>query len=145
MAFVYDGLVLGSEEQRDAPDTCKSDYGIDYSADDASLSSADPRDYIKLEKTDATPVKRADYGEDERYFVHNHMNFLHSAAPAANYNFLFQKRNFSAIIVCPPKKLICKIKIIGRYIFLFLLHKRTRCDIINRNFDFLILQNGEIF
>ena len=82
-AFVYNRLVFGSEKQRYAPDTCKSDYGIDYSADDTSLSSANPRDNVKLEKSYASPVQRADYGQDKCDFVHNHINFLHSAAPAA--------------------------------------------------------------
>ena len=72
-----------TEEKGNAPDARKSDHGIDYSADDATLSSSDPRDYIKLKETDASPVKRADYGKDKRDFVHNHLIFLHSAAPAA--------------------------------------------------------------
>ena len=54
-----------TEEERDAPNACKSDNGVDDTADEGILTAAEPRNYVELEKTDATPVECSDDGEDE--------------------------------------------------------------------------------
>ena len=62
----------GTEEKGNAPDTGESDYSIDNSAEERIHTAADPSDDIKAKKTDATPVKSADDGNDQRDLVHNH-------------------------------------------------------------------------
>ena len=62
----------GTEEKGNAPDTGKSDYRIDNSAKERIRTAADPRNDIKAKKTDTTPVKSADDGNDQRDLVHNH-------------------------------------------------------------------------
>ena len=69
--FVFDLFVKSleffsrTEEERDAPNTRKGDNGVDDAADESILTAAEPRNYVKLEKTDATPVEGSDDGEDE--------------------------------------------------------------------------------
>ena len=58
-------MLSRAEEQGDTPDTCESNDGIDYTADERILTAADPRYDIKAEKSDASPVQRADYRKHE--------------------------------------------------------------------------------
>ena len=67
-------LFAGSEEKRDTPDSRKGNDCIDYTAYKTTLTAAQPRNDIKLEKTYASPVKGADDGQYERYSVHYHLN-----------------------------------------------------------------------
>ena len=53
------------EKKGDAPNACKRYRRVYYTADKRILTAAEPRNYVKLEKTDATPVERSDDGEDE--------------------------------------------------------------------------------
>ena len=48
-----------TEKQRDAPHACDTNEGIDDARNYRILASADPRDYIESEKTDASPVQSA--------------------------------------------------------------------------------------
>ena len=66
----------GAEQKRNTPYTRQSNYRVDYTAYQSVLPTCDPSDDVKLEKTDATPIQRADYGEDERDSIHNHRRFL---------------------------------------------------------------------
>ena len=54
-----------AEEERDAPNACEGDDGVDDTADEGILTAAEPRNYVKLEKTDASPVERSDDSKDE--------------------------------------------------------------------------------
>ena len=51
-----------SKEQGNAPDSCEGDYCIDNSREHGGGASANPRDDVKLEKSDASPVECADDG-----------------------------------------------------------------------------------
>jgi len=53
------------EEQGDAPDAGQRDDGVDDAGKDGSLTAADPRHDVKAEKSDGTPVERADDDEDQ--------------------------------------------------------------------------------
>ena len=46
----------GAEEKGDTPDTGKSDYRVDDSADESVHTAAQPSDNIKTEKANTTPV-----------------------------------------------------------------------------------------
>ena len=63
-----------AEEKRNAPDTRKGYYGVDYAAKQSILTSADPRNDIKTEYTDATPVERTDYRDNQGNSIHDHKN-----------------------------------------------------------------------
>ena len=65
-------VIAGAEEEGDAPDTGQSDHGIDDARRHGGGSAADPGDQIELEQTDATPVQRADDGNNERDAIQNH-------------------------------------------------------------------------
>lgn len=54
-----------AEEERDTPNAREGDDGVDDTADEGILTAAEPRNYVKLEKTDATPVEGSDDGENE--------------------------------------------------------------------------------
>ena len=56
-------FVFRPEEQRNAPDSRQSDNGVNNSAYYSFLTSANPCNYIELEKSDTTPVKCADDGQ----------------------------------------------------------------------------------
>ena len=51
---------VSSKEKRDAPHTSKGDYGVDYSADNSSTAAESPSNKVETEKTNKSPVKRAD-------------------------------------------------------------------------------------
>ena len=55
-------MVGFAEEQGYAPDCRKTYYGVDNAREKRALTAANPRDDIKLENTDAAPVKSADNG-----------------------------------------------------------------------------------
>ena len=70
MNVVY--FVILAEEKRDAPDTRKSNYYVDYSRKKSSRASRNPSNEVEGEKTDKTPVERADYRYNQRDFVYKH-------------------------------------------------------------------------
>ena len=51
-----------SEKEWDAPRTRKGNHGVDYTAEDGVLTAEEPRDYVKLKQSHASPIRRADYG-----------------------------------------------------------------------------------
>jgi len=65
-------IFLGTEHKRDKPDARERYYSIYYTAEQSALSAANPCDNIKIEKTDATPVKRTDYSYNQRDSVNHH-------------------------------------------------------------------------
>ena len=65
-------VIAGAEEERDAPCTRQSDHGIDDTGGHGRGPAAHPRNQIELEQTDATPVERADDGNDQRNAIHDH-------------------------------------------------------------------------
>ncbi len=70
---IRNNLVVGfTEKKRDTPNARKGDQGIDNARDERVGAAAYPRDDIELKETYATPVKRADNGEDQRNFINNH-------------------------------------------------------------------------
>jgi hypothetical protein len=58
-----------TENERKTPDSRESDYRVNYTADQTVHTAAYPSNKVKLEKTYATPVKRAYYGYYQRYSV----------------------------------------------------------------------------
>jgi len=65
-------LLARSEKKRYAPYTRKRDHRIYYTAEKRILTAAYPRDDIKIEYTDATPVKRTDYRDYQGYPIYYH-------------------------------------------------------------------------
>ena len=73
-------LLLGNafprtEKKRNTPNSCKSNDRVDDSAQDRILSAEDPRHDVKLKKSDASPVERAYYGNDQSDSIHYHIKF----------------------------------------------------------------------
>ena len=60
------------EKKGDAPNACKGNRRVYYAADKRILTAAEPRNYIKLEKTDASPVECSHYGQNQSYSVQDH-------------------------------------------------------------------------
>lgn len=48
---------MSAEEQRNAPNTGKTDQSIDNSAEKCALSAKEPCNKVKLKNTDQTPVQ----------------------------------------------------------------------------------------
>lgn len=67
-------VVTASEQKRYAPYSGEGDDGINYTRDHRFRTSADPSYEVKLEKSDQTPVERADYGENQSDSVYYHRN-----------------------------------------------------------------------
>ena len=67
-------LISCTEKKRDAPHSRQSNQRVYYAADQGILSTANPGNYVKLEKPYASPVERAYDGEDERYSIHYHLS-----------------------------------------------------------------------
>ena len=65
-----------TKEKRQAPDTRKSDYCINDTAQNSALAATDPRDDVKLEQTDAAPVDRTDNNEDQRNSIQQFFQLL---------------------------------------------------------------------
>ena len=65
-----------AEYERNAPDTRKSNYRIDNSADYGHRSAAYPRDEVEIKNTYATPVESADNSENKSYSVYYHHHVL---------------------------------------------------------------------
>ena len=64
------GALFGLEEQGNAPQAGQTNQGIDDSAEDCILPAKKPRNQVKLENTDQTPVGAADNGKNQRDRVH---------------------------------------------------------------------------
>lgn len=58
------------EKKRNAPDTGKTNDGVDNSAYTCGLTTKDPGNKIKLENANERPVQRADYGQGKCCFIH---------------------------------------------------------------------------
>lgn len=65
-------FVILMEKQRNAPDTRKSYYNVDYSCEKSFGTSCNPGNEVEGEKTDKTPVQRSDYRNNQRDFVYKH-------------------------------------------------------------------------
>jgi hypothetical protein len=63
-----------SKEERDAPNTCKRHRGVDNTRQKCGRATANPRYYVKLKKSDRTPVERANDSQNQRKFINNHKN-----------------------------------------------------------------------
>ena len=66
----------GAEEERNTPDTCQSNNGVDNPAAKRSLTAQQPRHKVESEQSDASPVQGADDGDDQSDSVHNHCQIL---------------------------------------------------------------------
>ena len=67
-----------AEDERYAPDACKRNDRINDPAYDRHRASAYPRDYIKIEKSYASPVESSDHRENKCYSVNYHHGFIPS-------------------------------------------------------------------
>jgi hypothetical protein len=56
-------LFTGTEEERDAPNACKSHKREDYSRCKRARAAEYPADNVKAEKSDTALVERADYNK----------------------------------------------------------------------------------
>lgn len=73
--------ISASREKRDAPERRQTYQRINDAGDDRGLSAAQPRDNVKPEKTNASPVDPADDGEnqcDSVYYDHVSWPYLSS-------------------------------------------------------------------
>ena len=61
-----------SKQQRYAPQAGYTHYGIDDPCCDRCRAAAYTRHKIVLKQPDQQPVKRADYNQRQRYFIHHH-------------------------------------------------------------------------
>lgn len=68
-----------AEEQGDAPDAGKGYECVDDTSDNGTLTAADPRNDIKFEQTDTSPVERTDNYKYERNSVKQHNKILLSS------------------------------------------------------------------
>ena len=59
-----------AEQQRDAPQTCQADDGVDDPADNAAGAAEQPGNKVKLKNANKTPVQRADDGQDQCQSIH---------------------------------------------------------------------------
>ena len=64
-----------TEKERHAPDTCKRNDSIYYSASEHLLSSEYPCNYIKTEKPNASPVQCSYDRDNKRNSIHYHCDF----------------------------------------------------------------------
>ena len=64
MAFCS-GYRISPEEKGNTPYRGERNESIDYTADNGSLTAEYPRNDVETEKTNASPVKSTDDGEDE--------------------------------------------------------------------------------
>ena len=74
--MLLDSLVLGAEDQRDAPDTRQGNHGEDDAREQRFRAAADPSHRIKTEKPYRAPVQRADDDEDQRDPIQDHHAFV---------------------------------------------------------------------
>jgi len=61
-----------AEDQSYTPNSRKSNYCIDNSADNGHRSAADPSNDVKIEYAYATPVESADNSENKSYSIYYH-------------------------------------------------------------------------
>ena len=112
-----------AEDKRNTPDSRKSNYCINYTAEKCILTAAYPCNYIKLKKSYASPVECADYSEYQRNSIHNH--FLSSLSATLVV--------FRSLLVLTPMRFLCKLYFGNSYmfiIFFFGYNKRTRPEIV---------------
>ena len=99
MLFYCVKAVSLAENERNAPNTRKSNDRIYDPADDGHRTAADPSDDIKIEDSYASPVESSDHRENKSYSVYYHHGFLPSAPMKASYlpseTPRFHKRSFS--------------------------------------------------
>ena len=55
---------ISAEEKGNAPYPCKSNYGVDNSADNSSATAKSPCNKVKTEKSYKSPVKCTDNNEN---------------------------------------------------------------------------------
>ena len=92
--------LAGAEDQRDTPNACQGNDGVDDTAEQRGLSAADPSYNVKLEQTDATPVQSAQDGKNQRNAIHNHSK---TPTPFQAVSFL-KKTLLSAFSMCQGQK-----------------------------------------
>lgn len=93
--------LAGAEDQRDTPNACQRNDGVDDTAEQRGLPAADPSHNVKLEQTDATPVQSAEDGQNQRNAIHNHSKTL---TPFQAVSIL--KKHFCPRLVCVKVKKI---------------------------------------
>jgi hypothetical protein len=91
--------VSGTEDQRDAPNARQTNHRVDDAAEQRGRSAADPRYQVKLEKPDASPVQRADNGQNERNSIHDHSFFLLFSACSADISMPLAFRKYARIFI----------------------------------------------
>ena len=62
----------GAENERDTPNACECNDGLDHAADQRTLTAKEPCYDVKLKQSNATPIQRTDDGEDQGDSIHNH-------------------------------------------------------------------------
>lgn len=70
---IVDNGVSFAEEKGNTPESGKAHQNVNNTADDSTLSSENPGDDIKTEKTDASPVKTADDQKNKRDSIEYHI------------------------------------------------------------------------
>ena len=74
--FLHSGrflvLVAFAEEERYAPESCKSNDGVDDARTERVVSAEDPGNGIELEKSHSAPVERANDRQNESNTVNDH-------------------------------------------------------------------------
>ena len=68
--FAVDLLMSSAEQQRNAPNSCKTYQCVDDPADYGILSTKDPSNEIKLKNADKPPVQGADNRKDQSNCIH---------------------------------------------------------------------------
>ena len=60
------------KQHRDAPKTGKSHERVDHAAEHPDLTAEEKGDAVEAEQSHASPVERADDGEDQRDLIDEH-------------------------------------------------------------------------
>ncbi len=77
-------MLSSAEEERNAPNSGEGYDGVYYTADERFLSTEEPSNNVKLEKSDTSPIECTDNREHQGYSIHNHDHgFLFSLFNAA--------------------------------------------------------------
>ena len=71
MTVLYAIVVSGAEQERDAPNACESNHGINDAAENGQLAAEQKGNAVKTEQTDTAPVQRTDDRQQQCYSV-NH-------------------------------------------------------------------------
>lgn len=75
----YNLFAVIAEKQGYTPYTCKSNYGVDDTAQQHTASAKNPCHQVETEKTDKSPVNTTDYGKYKTDFVEHNFTSLINA------------------------------------------------------------------